>query len=643
MTKFKKQCTSGDKASRYILLLNVTVGTGNVTTNETPISYILQLAGGNYDGDNYNQYGSSFYGYTCDGSVTVKNKSTGTTLKTSTGSSKGTVSNTSAITIASGGFDAPHNDDGTLTLSFSGTFSGGLSTQASGGTVSGDVTLTTIPRASGITATDAFIESATTINIDKKASSFTTTITYVFGDLTGTIVEKTSNTSVGWTVPSTFYARIPDAKYGTCTLTATTYSGTTKVGSKTTTFKVTANEEECRPTATITAVDSNDTTKSLTDGTGNVVVIGKSNVLCTVTRSAKNSATIKSVKVNGTELGTSTTQVTFNNANTNVFEVVVTDSRGYTNEETLVTLEKVDYFDVSIDAKVERNTPTDGKVNITFNGKYFNGSFGNTDNALSVQYIYKEKGASSYSDPVTLTATLKDNTFSGEALEVEGFDYEKEYVFQVTATDRLSSAPKTAYEIPVNKGKPVYWWDKDSFNVLVDMFVNDRNILNEIGTLSSLTTTEKGSMVGAINEVKNENNHKGDFINITLTSDFTLSATGYSSLPLTSTRWVNGSSLSVNSNGQIVIGDNISVINVSGQVYFYTGTTGQKVIQIRKNGGIIDRVQLQNVSPYTMLVSPNQSLNVSKGDVIDIQFSGASGDIIKAYNFTTFLSVEVIK
>lgn len=480
MAKFKKQCTSGDKASRYILLLNVTVGSGNVTTNKTPVSYTLQLAGGNYDGDNYNQYGSSFYGYTCNGSVTVKNKSTGATLKTSSGSSKGTVSNTSAITIASGSFDAPHNDDGTLTLSFSGTFSGGLSTQATGGSVSGDVTLTTIARASAITATNADIESATTINIDKKSSSFTTTITYAFGDLTGTIVDKTSNTSVSWTVPSTFYAQIPNAKYGTCTLTATTYSGTTKVGSKTTTFKATADEEKCRPTATITAVDSNETTKSLTDGIGNVVVIGKSNVLCTVTRSAKNSATIKSVKVNGTELGTSTTQVTFNNANTNVFEVVVTDSRGYTNEEKIATLGKVDYIDVSIDAKVERNTPTDGKVNITFNGKYFNGSFGKADNALAVQYIYKEKGTSEYSDPIALTVTLKDNTFSGEALEVEGFDYEKEYVFQVTATDRLSSAPKTVVEIPINKGKPVYWWDEDSFNVLVDMYLNKNAYLGDL-------------------------------------------------------------------------------------------------------------------------------------------------------------------
>ena len=641
MAKFKKQCTSGDKASRYILLLNVTVGSGNVTTNTTPVSYILQLAGGNYDGDNYNKYGSSFSGYNCNGGVTVKNKKTGATLKTSTGSSKGSVSNTSAITIASGSFDAPHNDDGTLTLSFSGTFSGGLSTQATGGSVSGDVTLTTIPRASSITATDAFIESATTINIDKKSSSFTTTITYAFGDLKGTIVDKTSNDSVGWTIPENFYGQIPDSPNGTCTLTATTYSGNTSIGSKTTTFKVIVDPDLARPIATITAKDVNEITKALTDGVGNSVIIGQSNILCEITKQARKNASIKSVRVNGIELGNAES-ITIEKATRNFFTVVVTDSRGFTNEGATATLKKVDYIDVSISANVVRNTPTDGKVNITFSGNYFNNTFGNVDNALSVQYKYKEKGAFEYSDPVALTVTLKDNTFSGEALEVEGFDYEKSYVFQVTATDRLSSAPKTPVEIPLNKGEPMWWWDENAFRVLTDFLVKDRNILNEIGTLSSLSTTNKGNLVGAINEIKTENNHKGDLITTALSGDFTLSANGYSTLPLTLVLYKKGSSLSVNTSGEIVIGAGINSIGISGQAYYYTGTTGGKTVQILKNNSVLSRSQLQNVSQYTMVVTSRMVINVSEGDVIDMQFSGKSGDLIKAYNFGTYLSVEVI-
>lgn len=545
MAKFKKQCSSGDKASRYILLLNVTLGTGNVTTNKTPVSYNLQLAGGNYDGDNYNQYGSSFYGYTCNGTIKVKNKKTGTTLKTSTGSSKGSVSNTSAITIASGSFDAPHNDDGTLTLSFEGTFSGGLSTQASGGSVSGDVTLTTIKRANKIYATDSNIESVTNITIDKNSDDFTTTITYVFGDLNGTIVEKTSKESVAWEVPTDFYAEIPEDPSGTCTLTATTFSGTTKIGTSTTTFKATADPDKCRPTATITAIDSNETTKSLTDGEGNVVVIGKSNILCTIEKSIVEGkgAEITSVKVNGVELN-DLSKVTFNNANTNVFEVIVEDARGYTNNNDAkkVTLGKVDYFDVSINAEVVRNTPTDGKVNISFSGKYFKGSFGNTDNELDVQYMYKEKGATEYSTPIDLTATInEDNTYSGSVKEIEGFDYEKEYVFQVIATDKLSTAPKTSVEIPINKGKPMWWYDEEAFRILNNLLIKDRDVLSEIGLLSSLSTSDKSSMVNAINELVNS------IKNVTDIDSYSFSNNGY-------IRFKNGFQIAWNTQQQLAGG-----------------------------------------------------------------------------------------
>lgn len=545
MAKFKKQCSSGDKASRYILLLNVTLGTGNVTTNKTPVSYNLQLAGGNYDGDNYNQYGSSFYGYTCNGTIKVKNKKTGTTLKTSTGSSKGSVSNTSAITIASGSFDAPHNDDGTLTLSFEGTFSGGLSTQASGGSVSGDVTLTTIKRANKIYVTEATIEGDTNITIEKNSDDFTTTITYKFGELEDTIVEKTSAETKSWTIPESFYSQIPEDPYGYCTLTATTYSGSSVIGTTTKEFKVTADPDKCRPTATITAIDSNETTKSLTDGEGNVVVIGKSNILCTIEKSIVEGkgAEITSVKVNGVELN-DLSKVTFNNANTNVFEVIVEDARGYTNNNDAkkVTLGKVDYFDVSINAEVVRNTPTDGKVNISFSGKYFKGSFGNTDNELDVQYMYKEKGATEYSTPIDLTATInEDNTYSGSVKEIEGFDYEKEYVFQVIATDKLSTAPKTSVEIPINKGKPMWWYDEEAFRILNNLLIKDRDVLSEIGLLSSLSTSDKSSMVNAINELVNS------IKNVTDIDSYSFSNNGY-------IRFKNGFQIAWNTQQQLAGG-----------------------------------------------------------------------------------------
>ena len=64
------------------------------------------------------------------------------------------------------------------------------------------------------------------------------------------IATKTSNTSIGWTIPSSFYAKIPNSTTGTVTLTCTTYSGNTNIGSKTTTFTVsvpTSGTNSCKP------------------------------------------------------------------------------------------------------------------------------------------------------------------------------------------------------------------------------------------------------------------------------------------------------------------------------------------------------------------------------------------------------------
>ena len=41
-------------------------------------------------------------------------------------------------------------------------------------------------------------------------------------------------------------------------------------------------------------------------------------------------------------------------------------------------------------------TPTDGKIDISFNGNYFNNSFGSQSNTLTVQYRYKESSSSSW-------------------------------------------------------------------------------------------------------------------------------------------------------------------------------------------------------------------------------------------------------
>lgn len=76
-----------------------------------------------------------------------------------------------------------------------------------------------------------------TITITRSSSSYTHTIKYTVGKLTGTVVTKTTSTSVKVTVPLDAIIQSPN-KTQTCTITCTTYSGSTSLGSTTCTFAV---------------------------------------------------------------------------------------------------------------------------------------------------------------------------------------------------------------------------------------------------------------------------------------------------------------------------------------------------------------------------------------------------------------------
>ena len=94
------------------------------------------------------------------------------------------------------------------------------------------------PAKSVVSATNGYTGSPLTISITRYATAFTHTIKYSFGSASGTIVEKTAATSVTWTPPMSLCNQMPSALQGTCTITCETYSGTSLVGSSTTTMQL---------------------------------------------------------------------------------------------------------------------------------------------------------------------------------------------------------------------------------------------------------------------------------------------------------------------------------------------------------------------------------------------------------------------
>ena len=129
-----------------------------------------------------------------------------------------------------------HNANGTKTCSFSATC--GINVTLSGTyygnvTASGSGTFNTIARASTISSVTSSVSvngtNAVTVNITRAASSFTHTVVFKFGSYSKTTTGV--GTSTSYAIPTSWLNAIPNATSGTATVTVTTYSGSTKIGS----------------------------------------------------------------------------------------------------------------------------------------------------------------------------------------------------------------------------------------------------------------------------------------------------------------------------------------------------------------------------------------------------------------------------
>ena len=383
-----------------------------------------------------------------------------------------------------------HNSDGTGTCYIYGKVKGPSGTSMSGTSVSGSKTvdLDTIPRASSVSAAAANIGSATKITISRNSSSFTHTLTYSFkGDsttaLTGTIATKTADTSISWIVPTSFYAKIPNAKSATCTITCETFSGSTSIGSKTTTFTATAAESSCKPTLNPTVIDTGSVSIVLTGDPENKLIKGFNNMSVDSGAAARNSATLKSYKITCGDKSITTASGKLGYVTSNKFTFSVTDSRGYTTTQT-VTKTMVNYVELTCSLS-NTSFNTDGVIAFGIKGNYFNGSFGATNNSLTVEYRYKVSGGS-YGSWTAATATVTNNTYTAN-VSISGLDYQSKYVIEVRAVDKIRTITPDAKTMSCI---PVFDWGEDDFNFNVPVTMNWNGYSYDLlGLFRAMTTT----------------------------------------------------------------------------------------------------------------------------------------------------------
>lgn len=365
----------------------------------------------------------------------------------------------------------PHNDDGTKTITISA--SGGISgTTLTKTTISGSVTLTNIPRAASIAATDADIGSVSMVTIGKKSDIYTYTVAYQFGSLSGYLSESgpitgavsVTASSLAFPLPESFYYEIPAKPSGTCTLTCTTYLDGSAVGEpQKCTFAVRADPQRCAPVLTLTAADSNPVTLALT-GNKNVFIRYASNALCTMSAQARCGATVTERKLNGNTVTADT--ATLAQIQTDVLRFTAKDSRGYTTEAT-AQLNMLPYFVPSFRMSAARTDATSGDATLQAEGSFYNSSFGAKSNSLQVQYQVNGGTA------VSVTPATDGNTFS-VSTTLHGLDYTGSHRITLTISDAISSV---AAEVKINPGIPVFEWGKEDFQFHVPVFVQDKELL----------------------------------------------------------------------------------------------------------------------------------------------------------------------
>lgn len=367
-----------------------------------------------------------------------------------------------------------HATDGAKTISLEldirGYDAGGYSAFKVAG--SRTITLTHIPRASTVGASDANIGAVSTLSVVRRSKDYSHTIAYKFGSLSGYIDEdgsisstavKMKATSIPFLLPESFYAQIPNSSTGKCVLTITTYSGSTKIGdAQTAQFTVTAAKSACAPAVSGTVADCNAKTLAIT-GDENILVRYASSALCTIAATAQKSSSIVEKTIGGVKV-TGTTR-TIPEVTTEKVDFGCTDSRGYA---AAVTVEKtlVPYIHLTANLTAKRTDPTSGNAVLSIKGNYFNGSFGAQDNALNIQYTING------GDPVTLEASLKDNTYQAEAA-LSGLDYQNAHTIKITVADKLETVTKSA---TVGKGIPVFDWGENDFQFHVPVYVEGTDV-----------------------------------------------------------------------------------------------------------------------------------------------------------------------
>lgn len=379
-----------------------------------------------------------------------------------------------------------HNSDGTKSISAYIDFVQGGSDMHVSSTASGaqTITLSTIPRASVPTVSKSTADAGSQITVyTNKKASFTHTITYSIGSASGTIGTGVVD-SVNWTIPKELLKQFTTTATGSCTISCTTYNGSTKIGdTKTCTLNISV-PTDAYPSASISSIVENNTYVKNKNASITVQTISDKTV--NVTASGQYGATIKSITVaNGASTGklTASGSVRMTGLSSGTYTMSVTDSRGITKTVTS-TQTYYSYRAPQItQATCARTSQTSSNGTLTVAGAYSN----ILNNVVSIKIKRADQSA------VNITPTYSGTNWSSSKAYTD-LAYTNAYSWTITVGDSFGQSAVTTFTLSASQ--PIWFLGKTLARLAGKLFC--QNVTTDSLTVDSKSLLDRTYPVGSI-------------------------------------------------------------------------------------------------------------------------------------------------
>lgn len=478
--------TYTQSSNSFTLELTLVEQSTSTAGNSSTLSYTLKLKSTT---KNFAQYGVGAAVKLDNQTVAVRDRGSAPKI---------TLGTYSEVTLLSGTRTVAHQSDGSKVMALAYSLDMASASYTPGPmSGSGTMTLTKIPRGATITSAPNFTdEDDPVVKVSNPAG--VSVQLGIFKDSTHALADYRTISGTSYTFRLTLAEREAMRRVDTTKNTAQVrfYVKSTVGGQTFITYLTRAlTIKNPAPTLNPTVEDVNPTTLALTGESGNLVKYHSQVAVKTGAQAVKGASLVRqSVTCGGHTL---TGDGTLEGVESGTIVVSATDSRGNTTAKT-VERKLVGY--VRLSCTLGQGTPdASGRYDLEVAGACYYGSFGGSDNTLTVEYRYRAQGTEGWGAWTAVDRTTPMGFTYVAHATVEGLDYQTAYEFQARATDALEQVESG---VQVVKASPGFDWGKDDFAFHIPVYIQGVKVTPDVGQNLLInpffTVNQRGSTTYAI-------------------------------------------------------------------------------------------------------------------------------------------------